>query len=101
MPCAGLAGRSLPLSLIHILFHDFRFSPGYDNLQQDGISEAVGSLTVFLQSCHWEDWLSQALSQPCMIEDDSAGIGGFHLSLIHIYRHRALLHVLHWDIAIQ
>ena len=22
------------------LFHDFRFSPGYDNLQQDGISEA-------------------------------------------------------------
>ena len=33
----------------------------------------------FLQSCHWEDWLSQALSQPCLIEDDSAGIGGFHL----------------------
>ena len=29
------------------LFHDFRFSLGYDNLQQDGISEAVGSLTVF------------------------------------------------------
>ena len=32
------------------LFHDFRFSPGYDNLQQDGISEAVGSLTVFLHT---------------------------------------------------
>ena len=30
------------------LFHDFRFSLGYDNLQQDGISEAVGSLTVRL-----------------------------------------------------
>ncbi len=29
------------------LFHDFRFSLGYDNLQQDGVSEAVGSLTVF------------------------------------------------------
>ncbi len=29
------------------LFHDFRFSLGYDSLQQDGISEAVGSLTVF------------------------------------------------------
>ena len=28
------------------LFHDFRFSLGYDNLQQDGISEAVGSLTA-------------------------------------------------------
>ena len=32
------------------LFHDFRFSLGYDNLQQDGISEAVGSLTVFLHT---------------------------------------------------
>ncbi|WP_390600994.1 hypothetical protein [Bacteroides sp. f07] len=29
------------------LFHDFSFSLGYDNLQQDGISEAVGSLRVF------------------------------------------------------
>ena len=32
------------------LFHDFRFSLGYNNLQQDGISEAVGSLTVFLHT---------------------------------------------------
>ena len=32
------------------LFHDFRFSLGYDNLQQDGISEAVGSLRVFLHT---------------------------------------------------
>lgn len=32
------------------LFHDFRFSLGYDNLQQDGISEAVSSLTVFLHT---------------------------------------------------
>ena len=32
------------------LFHDFRYSLGYDNLQQDGISEAVGSLTVFLHT---------------------------------------------------
>ena len=30
------------------LFHNFRFSLGYDNLQQAGISEDVGSLTVFL-----------------------------------------------------
>ena len=30
------------------LFHNFRFSLGYDNLQQAGISEDVGSLTVFI-----------------------------------------------------
>ena len=28
---------------------------------------------------HWKDWLSHVLSQPGLIEDDSAGIVGFHL----------------------
>jgi len=40
------------------LFHDFRFSLGYDNLQQDGISEAVGSLTVFLHTAGKGGFLS-------------------------------------------
>ncbi len=71
------------------LFHDFRFSLGYDNLQQDGISEAVGSLTVFLHtagkgaSCPYCGHFSHRLHSYYSRHIQDLEVYGHTLELVH------------------